>query len=755
MKINHAIVGCGKVAPYHATAFQQLGVPVVACFDVSKERANAFAQSFGIPHAADSFAALLARPDITSVSLCTPHDLHAAMTLQALEAQKHALVEKPPILDLSDQNRIAEAAKSKNCIVMPVVQHRFDSLVVEVLKMLSSGALGSIRMLRGHLECARPADYYRGSDWRGSWAREGGSVLMNQGYHLLDLLQLIGGATSSVSAEMATFGSENKMETEDTVVAILCFKGGALGSLTITGAAGSQWSTYIEVLGSNGEVAFTIDYPGALVRFRLKEKSQHIYWRKRLQDACKPPTASSSPMNSHNLSHVNQARAFVDCIEGRQTREAAGWEEAVATVRLAIDIYHQARLPRAGEKVADATKKAIPTATARRPTSLLGALWNDRWEDVRPADAEGVAELVRRGEISIVSGGLLSRFEQRFADFARVRHGVAFNNGTSSLFCALWAVGVRPGDQVLVCDYGFHGMAAAILALGARLVACDCDEENLGLEASEILRRRTPRTKAVLVHHPWGAPAYLDRIREAAQDIPIISDASHAHGACFGNKPIAAWADITCFSLGRFKLVSGGELGCAVTDNVELRDRMLLYGHVNRVPQALRSSNWQGNAVGLKFRPHPAALSLALSQLARVDEKLLLSRQTSLRIEEMFEGFDLLRQRVPEESQRSYWKLVFRLGPSWSGVATAAVEQGLRAEGIPVEPNHYWPLLQEQAICDWADHRKLVVHLDTPIAHAVVPRTITLAAPVDLTDESFAKTHEALTRAVSQWRSET
>jgi dTDP-4-amino-4,6-dideoxygalactose transaminase len=360
--------------------------------------------------------------------------------------------------------------------------------------------------------------------------------------------------------------------------------------------------------------------------------------------------------------------------------------------------------------------------------------------------------MVMRGQTSIVSGGLLARFEQRFAAFAGTSHAVALNNGTAALYVALWAVGVRAGDDVLICDYGFHGMAAAVLSLGARMVICDCDPGTLSIDPAEIQRKRTSRTKAVLVHSPWGVPAHFDRIREAAGTLPIVSDASHAHGASFRGKPIAAWADITCFSLGRLKLVSGGELGSAVTDHAELRDRIVLFGHVNRVPQGLQSLSWTGNAIGLKFRPHPAALSLALSQLARIDEKLRLSRATCLRLEEMCAAHDILPQTVPEGSQRSYWKLVLHLGSTWSRAASDVVERRLRSEGIPVEPNHYWPLLQDQPLCDWPDYQQLVTRCETRVAHAVTPRTITLPAPVSLEESAFARTEEALSKVAAGLR---
>ncbi|HZI17752.1 MAG TPA: aminotransferase class I/II-fold pyridoxal phosphate-dependent enzyme [Pyrinomonadaceae bacterium] len=750
--IKHAIVGCGRIAASHADAFRWAGSPIASCTDIVAERAHGFAQKFEIPDVADSFDSLLRSPDVTSVSLCVPHDLHAPMALEALAAGKHVLVEKPVVLDPADGPRIAEAAGAAGLVAMPVVQHRFDPLIVEISRLVSEGCLGPLRFVRAHLECVRPQDYYRESDWRGLWAREGGSVLINQGYHLLDLLLFLAGPVEKLSAEMATFAPPEVMETEDAVVATLRFRGGALGCLDVNGAAGSPWNSFVELMGSRGELAFTINYPNTVLRFRLDNKRDFQQWRRRLDEACVVRGAPPPGLDYYGVSHREQARAFVERVGGGGSQTPATLEEAVETVRVAQSIYRSAGLSRspAGEgESAGAGARADEGSTRAASPKRAGA-WRDLWEDVRGDDASAVAELVARGEVSVVSGGLLDRFEEEFAAFAGASYGVAFCNGTSSLYAALWAAGVRAGDEVLVCDYGFHGMAAAVLSLGARLVVCDCLGDSLVLDPEEVRRKRTPRTKAVLLHNPWGVPAFFDHVREAAEGLVIISDASHAHGATFGGRPLGAWADVTCFSLGRFKLVSGGELGCAVTDSVGLRDRMLLYGHVNRVPLALRASGWRGNAVGLKFRPHALALPLALSQLARVEEKLALSRSTCSRLESIFERADLLPQSCGGGAVRSYWKLVFRLGRRWDGVPTRVVETRLRVGGLPVEANHYWPLLQDQAISGWDDYRGLVVRAETPVAHAAVPRTVTLEAPVALTEESYTRTEEILNSALSQ-----
>jgi len=451
-------------------------------------------------------------------------------------------------------------------------------------------------------------------------------------------------------------------------------------------------------------------------------------WKKRFAESAGAAANATGPAGAeyYGVSHRAQARAFAARVGGESVSGAATGEEALATVALIQQLYAAAR--RADQKPAGRRATLSPELRA----------WDDEWIDVTASDAENVADLIRSGQTSIVSGGMLDSFERQFARFAGAEYAVSFSSGTGAIYTALRAAGVRAGDEVLACDYSFHAVGAAIFAAGARLVACDCLPESLTLDPGDIARKRTARTRAVVVHCPWGVPPLADCIRAAAGGLAVIYDASHAHGATYDGQPLAKFADIVCYSLGRKKLVSGGELGCAVTDDVSLRDRLLTYAHVNRVPFALRSGEWNGNAVGLKFRPHPAALSLASSQLARIREKLRLSRESCRRIEEIFAPYGFIAQSVPAVAVRSYWRIVFRLGSRWDATPAADVERMLRDLRLPIEPNPYWPLLQEQDVSRWPEHALRVAPTHTPVAHSIVPRTVMLMAPVKPREEVFA-----------------
>jgi dTDP-4-amino-4,6-dideoxygalactose transaminase len=365
--------------------------------------------------------------------------------------------------------------------------------------------------------------------------------------------------------------------------------------------------------------------------------------------------------------------------------------------------------------------------------------------DIAPEDIAQIARLLERGTISVISGGMLAQFERQFAQFAGVANACAVNSGTSALYAALWAHGVRAGDDVLICDYGFHGMAAAVLAIGARVVPVDCDSNLLTMDPADLARARTPQSRAVLVHCPWGVPAEMHAIRRAVPDLPLIVDASHAHGATYAGGGVAQAADTACYSLGHSKLITGGELGCVVTADTEVRDRVLLLGHVNRVPNDLKVLPWTGNSVGLKLRPHALALALALPQIRRFPARLESLRQTCGAIEALFAGFGVLPQAVPEGSQRAYWKIVLSVPHRLEPLIVA-----LREHGVPVEANHYEPLLQHQSIFNWPEHERLVLRRDCPVAQATTSRLLTLPAPVHLSEESMG----AVRRALESWSSQ-
>lgn len=371
------------------------------------------------------------------------------------------------------------------------------------------------------------------------------------------------------------------------------------------------------------------------------------------------------------------------------------------------------------------------------------------WQDVRPEDIRSITDILQAdGGRSVVSGGLLDEFEAGMAHLAGGTYGVATNNGTAALYAALWAAGVGPDDEVLLSDYGFHAQAAAVLALGASVAVFDCDADTLAPSVAEVRSKRNKRTKAVLLHCPWGVPPALDAMRAAVADLPLIVDASHAHGATHRGKGLAAFADVVCYSCGVRKLITGGELGCAVTSDAALRERMIILGHVNRVPKALKSSVWHGNAVGLKLRPHRLALALAVPQLHRFADKKRRLAASGERIEAAFAGSGFKLQASPD-AERVYWKVVVRPTGRLALVPRSRLVAALRAAGIMAEADPYATPLQRQPIFDWPGHRARLIASDCPRAAEAGATGIALPVPVDLEGAYPDDMEAALERALA------
>jgi UDP-N-acetyl-2-amino-2-deoxyglucuronate dehydrogenase len=341
--LNHAIVGCGRIAPSHADAFSQIAqVRLLTYCDPDPTKSDALAKRFAVDSMVADFAEVLSNPEIDSVSLCVPHHLHAAYTRMALEAGKHVLVEKPFSISPAEAAASALLAKEKGLILQPVCQHRFDKAVQHVREILRD-ELGDVCMVRAHLECHREKVYYSESDWRGKWETEGGSVLINQAYHVVDLLLWLMGPVKSLAAQMDTLTGSDVMETEDVLTAQLKFEGRALGSLTVNGACGAQWHSYIEVCGTKGVVGFDIGYPNQVPRLRLKSRRALKNWRKAFAELLKSAPLPTAALDYYGDSHRREAEAFVAQIEGTSSEYASTPEQAVEVVKTVAALYEAAR----------------------------------------------------------------------------------------------------------------------------------------------------------------------------------------------------------------------------------------------------------------------------------------------------------------------------------------------------------------------------------------------------------------------------
>lgn len=239
---------------------------------------------------------------------------------------------------------------------------------------------------------------------------------------------------------------------------------------------------------------------------------------------------------------------------------------------------------------------------------------------------------------------IVPRFERAFADYVGCRYGVTFGNGTSCLEAALFAIGVAPGDRVVVPAFTFHATISPVLNAGAEIVYCDLAPGNLNVDLADFARKAVPGTKAAIVTHLWGNPADMHAVMELAQSrgIAVIEDCSHAHGAEWRGQRVGGFGTIGFFSLQSSKSVSsGGEGGIAVTSDRVLWERMLLYGHFDRVKNDTadaRHLRFGPAGCGHKMRMHPLAAALAMVDLQDLDVRNHAMRDACGRLIEALAG---------------------------------------------------------------------------------------------------------------------
>lgn len=243
-----AIIGCGKVAHLHAAALAKIPDATLAVVtDADPARARSFAALYGA-RALDAFAA--ADADVAIV--CTPHPQHAPAAIDAMNAGLHVLVEKPLASTVADCDAMIAAAGRNRVQLGVVSQRRWFEPVRRMKDAIDAGKLGRPILGAVTMYSWRDEAYYRSDPWRGRWDTEGGGVLINQSPHHIDLLLwLMDSPVEEVTGRWANF-THPYVEVEDTAVAILRFRSGALATISVSLCQNPGIHTRIHVHGSNG-----------------------------------------------------------------------------------------------------------------------------------------------------------------------------------------------------------------------------------------------------------------------------------------------------------------------------------------------------------------------------------------------------------------------------------------------------------------------------------------------------------------------
>ena len=268
LPLRIAVIGGGAwIAATHLEAIA--GLPdarLVGMSDLSPERLGPRAAAAGVPAFSDHRAMLAElRPDLAVI--CTPHPSHAALALDCFGAGAHVLVEKPIAVSVGEADQMIAAAASAGRTLAVSFQQRFRPEIEAARALIDGGELGALVRVLCVEPWFRTDAYYRSAGWRGTWAGEGGGVLMNQAQHTIDLLCYLAGQPARVWGVTRTL--QHAIETEDTAHALLEFANGAPGYLYVTTAeAGAQ---YLEIVGDRASLRLS---PGCLTVTRFLPSQQ-------------------------------------------------------------------------------------------------------------------------------------------------------------------------------------------------------------------------------------------------------------------------------------------------------------------------------------------------------------------------------------------------------------------------------------------------------------------------------------------------
>lgn len=303
-------------------------------------------------------------------------------------------------------------------------------------------------------------------------------------------------------------------------------------------------------------------------------------------------------------------------------------------------------------------------------------------------------------------GTQTTQFEQEFAAYQQAKYGVAVTNGTAALEVALAALGIGPGDEVVVPDFTFVATASAVLFTGAVPVLVDVRSDTYCIDSAQVEAAITPRTKAIIAVHMGGHPADLDALTEIAlkHGLRLVEDSSHAHGSAWRGRRVGAVGDIGTFSFQQSKLMTAGEGGIVVTNDPSLEKMVRSVHDCGRMPgewfyahfiygSNYRLSEWQG--------------AILRAQLQRADELNVLRQLSAAFLDRelpKIEGItpQSLDARVTCNGHYAYIFHVDR--EAFSGIPTEKFIEAFNAEGFPTQASY--PPLHELALFTSGEYRK-------------------------------------------------
>lgn len=343
------------------------------------------------------------------------------------------------------------------------------------------------------------------------------------------------------------------------------------------------------------------------------------------------------------------------------------------------------------------------------------------WPHFTRDETEAVAEVLQSGRINYWTGDHGRLFEKEYAESIGTKHAIAVANGTVGLELALYAIGIGPGDEVVVTPRSFVASASCVVMRGAIPVFADVDVDSQNLSAETIARVLSPRTKAVVVVHLAGWACEMDSINALARGhgLKVVEDCAQAHGGTYKGRAVGSLGAINAFSFCQDKiLTTGGEGGLACTNDEELWERAWSFkDHGKGYDAVYRRTHPAGfrflhESFGTNWRLTEMQSALGRVLLRKLPERIARRRESAAILTSAFSRISSLRVTLPpEEIGHAYYKYYVFVRPenlknNWS---RDRIMEAINAEGIPCFAGYREMYLEKAFPAEWRPSQPLPV----------------------------------------------
>jgi perosamine synthetase len=354
-------------------------------------------------------------------------------------------------------------------------------------------------------------------------------------------------------------------------------------------------------------------------------------------------------------------------------------------------------------------------------------------------EIEAVVVALKRGEVSGNFGQALSEFENDFAAYCGVKHGIAVTSGTTALHLAVAAAGIGPGDEVLISSCTNIATALAVVHNGAIPVPVDSENKTWNLDLDLLESLITPRTKAILPVHLYGHPVDMDRLMGIANrhNLLVIEDAAEGHGATVRGRKVGGFGHMACFSFYANKIITTGEGGMVVTNDDHFAEKLRLLRNLG-----FTTPRFRHEVAAYNFRMAGYQAAMGLAQLKKIETIIAEKRRMAQTYNRYLNDIPGLQLPVELEWARNvYWMYALVVKPEF-GMDRDRLVKVLAEAGIETR-TFFCPMDQQPCLLELPDFHPVAC----PVAGSLWTSGLYLPSTHSLPESSIAYIADVILKA--------